>query len=149
MSTLFFYHTFNTRSYKYIKTEYICRQTHVHLEKKKPPRCCKYCKHLGINTHQIIINYVKTIPIGLRETFLVLHLKRFSCQKHRRTFREKYDIADPRNSYSRKFARFVYQLSSFLTIVDICKLFKVKGGLVRDIIKKYLIMIFHLLTKTN
>jgi transposase len=138
MSTSFYYHTFGTVSYKYLKIEYLGNQVHVHMEKKKSPRRCKYCKHPNIDVHETIINYVKTIPIGLRETFLVLHLKRFRCQKCWRTFREKRDIADPRKSYSRKFARFVNQLAHFLTIVDICKLFKVKGGLVREIIKKHL-----------
>jgi transposase len=139
MSTSFYYHTFGTISYKYIKTVYLRNQVYVHMEKKKAPRRCKYCRHPGIDVHETIINSVKTIPIGLRETFLVLHLKRFRCQKCWRTFREKRDIADPRKSYSRKFASFVCHMSQVLTIVDICKLFKVTGGLVRDIIKKHLL----------
>lgn len=138
MSTSFFYHTFGTRALKYIKTEYIDGQTRVHLKKKKAPRHCKYCKHTGIDVHEKNEYPIKTIPIGLRETILILHLRRFRCQLCWRTFIEERTVADPRKSYSRKFAQFITDLSRFLPISDICKLFKVKWGLVREIIKKHL-----------
>lgn len=59
---------------------------------------------------------VRTLPIGRRRVFLVLHLHRLRCRRCGQLKQEPRDIAAPRKSYTFALARLVLDLCQQMTL---------------------------------
>ena len=135
MSTSLIYHAFGAKTYQYVKTEYDGGSITLHLEKKPEKRRCAACgsKHVSIEGNR---SYrLRGLPIGSKPVFLVLRLKILNCGQCKAILQESRDVAEPRKSYIRAFARYVLALSRKMTIKDIAEHLKVGWDLIKEIIK--------------
>ena len=135
MSTSLIYHAFGAKTYQYVKTEYDGGSITLHLEKKPEKRRCAACgsKHVSIEGNR---SYrLRGLPIGSKPVFLVLRLKILNCGQCKAILQESRDVAEPRKSYIRAFARYVLALSRKMTIKDIAEHLKVGWDLINEIIK--------------
>jgi len=138
MSTSLVYHAFGARTYRYVRTDYEGNKVFLHLEKKDKHRCCPECRSRDITFDGNETSTVKTLPIGRREVFLVLHLKVLVCRKCGARRIESRDVAEPRKSYTRAFARFARDLLREMTMLAVANFLGVGWDLVKDILRTHL-----------
>ena len=121
-----------------MKTDYKDGAIYFHLEKKKHKRRCVICGSKKVTLEGNGTTTVKTIPIGMKLVFLVLHLHVLRCKVCGSLRRESRDVAAPRKSYTNQFGRFVLELSKQMTIKAISDYLHVDWGVVKSIIKENL-----------
>jgi transposase len=138
MSTSLVYHAFGAKSYRYLRSDYDGGKLYLHLEKKDKHRCCAACRSRDITFDGNETSTVKTLPIGRREVFLVLHLKVLVCRKCGARRNESRDVADPRKSYTRAFARFALDLLREMTMYAAAIFLRVGWDLVKEILRSNL-----------
>ena len=107
MSTSFVYHAFGTTTYKYVKTEYDGGAITFHLEKKTNKRRCAACGAINVTSRGSRSYPLRALPIGKKPVFLMLNLKLLRCQSCAKVLQESRDVALPRKSYIKAFARYV------------------------------------------
>ena len=138
MSTSFVYHAFGATTYNYRTSEYKDSSIFIHLEKKKKYQRCVLCRSRNVTLEGDGTTTVRTVPIGKKRVFLVLHLHVLRCKHCCALRRESRDVADPLKSYTRSFARYVLDLSKEMTIKAIARHLRVGWDLVKSIIKEEL-----------
>lgn len=135
MSTSLVYHAFGGKTYNYLRSEYREGAVYFHLEKKDQHRRCPECGSHDITFEDNAVSTVKTVPIGGKEVFLVLHLKVLKCRDCGARRQEDRDVAEPRKSYSRALARYVLDLVRHMTILAVAGHLKMGWDLVKSILK--------------
>lgn len=141
MSTSLLYHAFGAFEHEYLKTEYEGGEIYFHVQKKeKPWKCpsCKDWKNRDLVIHSWQTRQLKSLPIGGRPTYLVLHLRLFECRGCGHRFQEDRQVARPRKSYTKRFEKYVWSLSQTMTLKDIARHLKVGWDLVKAIVKRRL-----------
>ena len=136
MSISLLYHAFGARTYRYLKTEYRDGAIYFHLIKRHHE--CADCGHHAVGLDLARSYPLLTIPIGGKPVFLVVNLYTLICMNCGSRLQESRDIADPRKSYTRAFARLVLDLSKKMTMLDIARHLQVGWDLVKGIIKESL-----------
>jgi transposase len=129
------YHVFGARTYRYLRTEYRGGAVYYHVEKKDRYRRCVECNSRNITFDSLSQVTVKTLPIGSKKVFLVLHLRVLKCRDCGAKRQESRDVADSRKSYTRQFAQYVLDLAKHMTIKAVAWHLRVGWDLVKDIIK--------------
>ena len=81
MTTSLLYHAFCIRSYTLLRTEYRDGSVYAHLQKKRYARRCAACHYPGVTLEGCAEVKVRTLPIGRRRVFLILHLHRLRCRR--------------------------------------------------------------------
>jgi len=136
MSTSLMYHAFGARTYVYLKTEYKEGSIYFHLKKKSQKQRCVGCNSRNVNLEgKSTPAPLHTLPIGGKMVFLVLHLHFLNCKDCGAVLQESRDVADPRKSYTRSFARYVLDLIRSMTLQAVARHLQVGWDLVKDIVK--------------
>lgn len=135
MSTSLVYHAFGARTYHYRKTEYKDGAIYLHLHKKKTHHRCAQCRSRDVTKEGRACYNLRTVPIGRKPVFLVIHLHDLRCHRCGAVRQESRDIADERKTYTRQFARYVLCLAQQMTMLAIANHLDVGWDLVKDIIK--------------
>lgn len=139
MSTSLLYHAFGAFEHSYIKTEYEGGEIYFHAEKRQRPWKCPVCEsRRDFVLHSWQTRQLKSLPIGGRSTYLVLHLRIFECRQCGQRFQESRQVARPRKSYTKRFEQYVWSLSQTMTLSDIARHLNVGWDLVKDIVKRRL-----------
>ncbi len=86
-------------------------------------RRCVECNSRNITFDCLSQVTIKTLPIGSKKVFLVLHLRVLKCRDCGAKRQESRDVADSRKSYTRQFARYVLDLRAKGDVVTLCTLF--------------------------
>lgn len=134
MSTRLLYRTFGVRTFDLVKTTFEKGVTYFHLVKKPAHQRCVCCRSRAVGLDGARSYPLRSVPIGSKPVFMVLTLYTLICINCGARRQESRDIADPRKSYTRAFARLVVELSSKMTILDIARYLRVGWDLVKSII---------------
>jgi len=136
MSTSLLYHAFGIQGYRYVRTAYVAGQTIFTLG-QEPDTCrCPACGSADVVSRGHVERRFRSLPIGLRPTFLVLPIPRVECRACGVVRQVDITFADPRRSYTRRFERYVLELSRRMTIRDVATHLGVGWDLVKDIQKR-------------
>jgi transposase len=130
------YHAFGTKGYRYVRTAYDQGQTIFTLG-QEPRTCrCSACGPADVVSRGHVERRFRCLPIGTRPTFLVLPIPRVECRACGVVRQVDVSFADPRRSYTRRFERYVLELSRRMTIRDVAAHLVVGWDLVKDIQKR-------------
>jgi transposase len=135
MSTSLVYHAFGATTYDYQKTEYREGAVFIHLAKKGIHQCCVACRSPNVTREGCAVYPLRALPIGSKPVFLVLHLHVLNCKDCGALRQESRDVAEPRKSYTRAFARYVLELVAHMTMLDVANHLKVGWDLIKAILK--------------
>ncbi len=136
MSTSLMYHAFGARTYDYLKTEYKEGSIYFYLRKKSQKQRCVKCKSRNVTLEgKSSPEPLRTLPIGGKRVFLMLQLHFLNCKDCGAVLQESRDVADPRKSYTRSFARHVSDLTRSMTLLAVARHLHVGWDLVKDIVK--------------
>lgn len=135
MSTSFVYHAFGAITYKYLSTEYRQGKIFIHLEKKKQYRRCLNCNGRNVTLEGCERYPLRSLPIGGKPVFLVVHLHVLNCNDCGALLQEGRDLAEPRKSYTRSFARYAIDLTKNMTLLAVARHLRVGWDLIKSILK--------------
>ena len=137
MSTSLLYHAFGAKSYRYLRTEYSEGDVFFYMEKKERP-CCPECASDDAVYDGYEAYTLRALPIGPKRVFLVAYLHVVLCYACGVRRQEDREVADPRKTYTRLFARYAVDLSRVMTLADIARHLQVGWDLVKEIVRDHL-----------
>jgi transposase len=136
MSTSLLYHALGIKGYRYVRTAYVQGQTIFTLD-QDPNTCrCPACGSADVVSRGHVERRFRSLPIGVRPTFLILPIPRVECRACGVVRQVDITFADPRRSYTRRFERYVRELSRRMTIRDVAAHLGVGWDLVKDVQKR-------------
>jgi transposase len=137
MSTSILYHGWGAEDYVYRSTEYAAGAIWFHVEKNPDKRVCPRC-----GTRDVVLAgladpppALRTLPIGKKPVWMVLHLHRVACSDCDTVVQEGRLLADPKKHYTYQLARYVLDLSRRMTIADIAKHLGMSWDTIKEILK--------------
>lgn len=120
MSTSILYHGWGLKDYAYLKTEYSGGAIWFHIEKKPEKLRCAKCKSLNVvRAGKIPLQAWRTLPIGKKQVWLVVHLHRTLCSDCGAIVQEERMVAEPKKHYTHQLVRYVLDLCRKMTIADV------------------------------
>jgi transposase len=136
MSTSLLYHAFGIKGYRYVRTAYAEGRTIFTLV-QEPDACrCPACGSADLVSRGRVERRFRCLPIGTRPTVLVLPVPRVECRACGVVRQVEVAFADTRRSYTRRFERYVLELSRRMTIRDVAAHLGVGWDLVKDVQKR-------------
>ena len=138
MSTSLMFHAFGARRHDYLRTEYRQGAIYFHIETKSSKRRCVCCGSRQVTLHGTETQTLRTLPIGSRPVFLVLHLHDLHCRKCGAIRQEDRIVAAPMKRYTKAFGRFVLGLCKKMTISDVARHLGMGWHTVKGILKEHL-----------
>lgn len=133
MSTSLLYHGFGIRGYRYVRTDYLEGNVVFTIEQERERLRCSACGSTRVTCHGGPTRLFRTLPIGNRQTLVLLQIPRVECHDCRRTRQVPIDFAEPRRHYTHAFERYVLDLSRHMTIKDVADHLGIGWDTIKDI----------------
>ena len=119
MSTSLLYHGFGVRDYSYLKTEFVGGSVYFHIEKAPFKSRCATCGSKDVIKFGKQTRQIRTLPIGNRQIWLVLHLHRLRCKSCGAVGLEPLLVAFPKKHWCKRLGRYILELLRHSTIKDV------------------------------
>lgn len=111
------YHGFGIRGYHHLRTRYKEGAIYFHLVRSA--NRCSHCHSFRVIQKGFKIRTLRTLPVGWRRVYVVIHMRRFSCEDCHRIRFEDLLIARRKKHYTRALERYVMDLCQLMTIRDV------------------------------
>ena len=138
MSTSLLYHAFGIRGYHYVGTVHERGKTLFRVERPDGDLVCPCCQSREVIKRGRIVRRFRCVPIGRKPVVIELPVQRIACTDCGAVRQTLIGFADERRTYTRKFERFVIELSRHMTMRDVARHLGVGWDLVKDIQKRNL-----------
>lgn len=138
MSTSLLYRAFGIRGYEQRSIDFFEGRVCFNIEQPRKNYRCPDCGSAAVHAQGHKDRFLKTVPIGLRPTFILVKVPRVICFHCERTRQVKVPFADPRRTYTHAFERYALELSKFTTIQDTARHLDVSWDVIKDIQKRNL-----------
>lgn len=138
MSTSLLYHGFGIRGYRYVRTDYFEGEVMFTIEQERQTLRCSACGSTQVACHGGETRLFRSLPIGNRNTQVLLRIRRVECHACHRIRQVPIDFAEPRRHYTHAFERYVLDLSKHMTIKDVADHLGVGWDTVKDIQQRHL-----------
>ena len=138
MSTSLLYHGFGVRGYRYVRTDYLEGDVMFTIEQDRDHLRCSACGSARVTCHGGETRLFRSLPIGNRNTHLLLRIPRVECHECQLTRQVPIEFAEPRRSYTHAFERYALDLSRHMTIKDVAEHLGVGWDTIKDIQQRHL-----------
>ena len=138
MSTSLIYHAFGAVGYRYLKEEHKKGKMYLHIEKHPDKRRCPICGSSEVILKGQFQRDIRTLPIGKRPVFLVLHLHRLYCKSCKELRLEPILLADPKKHWTKALGRYIVDMLHHSTVEDVAQHLGMSWDTVKDIHKQAL-----------
>jgi transposase len=138
MSTTLLYQAFGIRGYQYRRTDFFEGRVCFTIEQARERYRCPECASAAVHAQGHKDRFLRTIPIGLKPTFICVKVARVICFRCEHSRQVKVPFADPRRTYTHAFERYALELSKCTTIQDAARHLDVGWDLIKDIQKRNL-----------
>ncbi len=138
MSTSLLYHGFGVRGYHLRRTDFVEGRVCFTIDQPRESYRCPACGSAAVHAQGHKDRFLRTVPIGLKPTFLLVKVARVICFQCERTRQVKVPFADPRRTYTHAFERYALELSKLTTIKDAARHLDVSWDIIKDIQKRNL-----------
>lgn len=138
MSTGIVYHAFGIRDYQYQRTDYVEGRMVVTITQERRKLRCPACGSAEVHKRGETWRSFHSVPVGSRPVAVALAIPRVSCDACGIIRQVHVPFADPRKSYTKRFARYLLELSELMTIQDVARHLGVGWDLVKQIQKDHL-----------
>ena len=138
MSTSLLYHGFGVRGYHLRRTDFVEGRVCFTIDQPRESYRCPACGSVAVHAQGHKDRFLRTVPIGLKPTFLLVKVARVICFQCERTRQVKVPFADPRRTYTHAFERYALELSKLTTIQDTARHLDVSWDIIKDIQKRNL-----------
>lgn len=138
MSTSLLYHGFGIRGYRYVRTDFLEGEVMFTIEQDRDALRCSACGSARVTRHGGETRLFRSLPIGKRNTQVLLQIARVECHACQLTRQVPIDFAEPRRRYTHAFERYVLDLSRHMTIKDVADHLDVGWDMIKDIQQRHL-----------
>ena len=138
MSTSLLYHGWCLRGYRELAIGFEAPGIHFRVEQKADTFRCAHCGSTRVTKAGQVPREFRTLPIGGKPVWIELSIQRLECATCGKTRQAKVAFAQDGRSYTHAFERYVLELSSRMTILDVARHLGVGWDLVKDIQKRNL-----------
>jgi transposase len=135
MSTSILYHGFGIHGYKYLKTGYQEGVIIFHIEKTKGAQYCTECSSRKVIKKGLVIRKLRTLPIGTKRVFLMIHLHRLFCHCCGALKLEPLLLSFPKKHWTKNLGRYIVKLLRRSTVEDVARHLGMSWDTVKDIHK--------------
>ena len=138
MSKSWLYQAFGVRGYEYVGTQFKGGQMILRIAQPRETLRCAACgaAHVHVKSHKT--RRFRALPVGHKAVWLELPVAKVWCQECLATRQVEVSFAKPKKHYTKAFARFVVELSGFMTAMDIACFLGISWDTARDILKEHL-----------
>lgn len=138
MSQQWLYPIFRFHGYRVTKFETDEHRLLMSIEPQPHKVCCPECGSREVIRRGFEVRWLRNLPVGADCTWLIVRLPRVECRACRIVRQIRSDLAEERRTYTRSFARYVLELSQYMTIKDVAEHLGVSWDIVKDIQKRHL-----------
>lgn len=138
MSTSFVYHALGLQGYEYVHQKFEGGSVIFRVRPKWRLLRCPACKSKQVTRRGLYFRKLRSLPIGRKPIWLLIEVPRVWCSNCKCLRRISLDIAEPRRSYTRAFARHVLELTKLMTLKDVAMFLGIGWDCVKDILKRNL-----------
>lgn len=138
MSTSLLYHAFGVQGYLHVRTEYVGGEVHFTIAQPQERRRCAACRSRRVIQKGGRRRRFRGLPIGGRPVWIVLEVARLGCKDCGRIQQADVSFAVGRHQYTKRFGRYVVELSRRMTLWDVAQHLDVSWGMVKEIVKSEL-----------
>lgn len=137
MSTSILYHAWGVKDYIHKSVEYAAGALWFHIEKNPEKRVCPLCSGRDFVLAGLVDPppAVRSVPVGKKPAWLVLHLHRVACADCKAVVQEGRLLADPKKHYTHQLVRYVLDLARRMTIADIADHLGMSWDTIKEILK--------------
>jgi len=121
MSTGLIYHGFGVKGYKYLKTAYSKGEIYIHIKKRAEYQYCANCGSRNVVKKGRIKRELKTLPIGKKKVYMILHIHRLHCRECGAIKLEPLLISHPKKQWTKVLGRYIVELLHVMTVEDVSK----------------------------
>jgi transposase len=132
------YPIFQFRGYRVTQVETDEKRLLVHVEPQPHKVCCPQCGGRDVIRRGQQVRWFRNLPVGGDCTWLLATLPRVECRTCQIVRQIRSGLAEERRTYTRSFARYVLELSQYMTIKDVAEHLGVSWDIVKDIQKRHL-----------
>jgi transposase len=138
MSQQWFYPVLRLFGYRVTKCESDHECLHVHVEPQPHKVCCSQCGSKEVIRRGEQERVLRNLPVGGIVSLLFVRVPRVACRSCGVVRQIRLGLAEERRSYTRAFARYVLELSRYMTIKDVAEHLGVSWDIVKNIQKQHL-----------
>lgn len=138
MSQQWLYPIFRLYGYRPTQFEIDEHCLRLHIEPQPHQVCCPQCGSREVIRRGEQVRALRNLPVGGIVSWLIIKIPRVECRGCRVVRQIRLSLAEERRSYTRAFARYVLELSQYMTIKDVAEHLAVSWDIVKDIQKGYL-----------
>ena len=133
MSSGLLYHGLGIRGYRHVRTRYEFGAVIVEIELPPEKRRCSQCGSDHVHSRGTTSRLFRGVPIGRKPVFIELAVPRLYCWSCHAMRQPSLGFADPKKRYTRSFARYVLELSQFMTLTDVARHLGISWDTVKEI----------------
>jgi len=133
MSTSLICRAYGGVGYNYLRTDYREGPVRFHIEKNARKQRCAACGSADVIRKGQDMRDIRTVPIGNRPVFLVLHLHRLFCKACGALLMEPILLADPKKHWARALGRYIVDLLRHSTVEDVAQHLGMSWDTVKEI----------------
>ncbi len=140
MSTSLLYHCFGItgRGIHHVHSRFEEGRTIFRIAQDPTTLACSACGSRKVRKKGTVFRRFMTLPIGLRATIIEFAIQRVSCLVCGTTRQVKVDFAEPGRRYTKRFERYVLDLSKHMTMTDVARHLGIDWHTVKEIQKTHL-----------
>ena len=138
MSQQWLYPIFRCYGYRVTQCETDEHRLLLHLEPQPHKVCCPECGSREVIRRGSEVRWLRNLPVGADCTWLIVTLPRVECRSCQMVRQIRSGLAEERRTYTHSFARYVLELSQYMTIKDVAEHLGVSWDIVKDIQKRHL-----------
>jgi transposase len=140
MSTSLLYHCFGItgRGIHYVRSRFDEGRTIFRIGQDPTSLACSACGSRKVWKKGTVFRRFITLPIGLRTTIIEFPIQRVFCLACGLTRQVKIGFAEPDRRYTKRFERYVLDLSKHMTMKDVARHLGISWHTVKEIQKAHL-----------
>ena len=140
MSTSLLYHCFGItgRGIRHVHSRFEEGRTIFRIAQDPTTLTCSACGSRKVRKKGTMFRRFMTLPIGLRATIIEFPIQRVSCLVCGLIRQVKVDFAEPGRRYTKRFERYVLDLSKHMTMTDVARHLGIDWHTVKEIQKTHL-----------
>jgi transposase len=138
MSSSLLYRAFGVRGYRCVRTRYEFGAMIMEIELPPEKRRCSQCGSFDVHSRGTTSRLFRTVPIGRKPVLLELAVPRLYCWSCHAMRQPALGFADPKKHYTRSFARYVLELSRYMTLADVARHLGLSWDTVKEIQRQHL-----------
>lgn len=133
MSATLLYHAFGLKGYRVSAIFPMDGALIISIEQPRERYCCSACGSDHVHAKGTVPRLFRTVPIGSTPVFLEYFIPRVKCRDCRLERQVEVSFAEPKKSYTKSFARYVLELSQYMTIQGVATHLNVGWDLIKEI----------------